>query len=312
MKGWPTEAEILWLRDLVRWSDDFEIRLAQLGGLANDPANVRGAEFKRRLGMVGECSKSLRHQVRTAPTSRLARTLDVLEEACEYYGRAADLLLQALRGRGGVREAEREADRGRRLLDRAYEMVPPGEAQALPVVGAKSSETKIDLPYGRVVGGLAKAEAEVRCWSEADWPRLIHEQRVVTGSTVTVNHLGFTGLGRERIHLAPRVCRELDRLAYDAEQPEGSEAKLRLAISVATLAHEAQHRAGIAKEDVAECYGMQTLRGVALSLGSDGRYADELATAYWNHYPERSSEYRSPQCRDGGELDLHPATSRWP
>jgi hypothetical protein len=101
-------------------------------------------------------------------------------------------------------------------------------------------------------------------------------------------------------------------LAYDRERPGDSEAKFRLAVGVATLAHEAQHRAGIFKEYVAECYGIQRLRGAALTLGVDAEYADELATAYWNHYPNEPPGYSSPECRDGAKLDLNPATSRWP
>ena len=197
-------------------------------------------------------------------------------------------------------------------MERAYDRLPPGETQALPVVEARSSESKIDALYGRAVGEIAKDRDEVRCWAEEDWPRLIHEERVVTGSSVTENVLGFTGIGSGRINMSPRACRELDRLAYDGEHPEGSDAKLRVALGVGTLAHEAQHSKGITEENVAECYGMQTLRAAALSLGADAGYADELAAAYWDDYPNRSAAYRSPHCRDGGKLDLHPATSRWP
>ena len=320
LRGWATEAELLWLRDLIRWSDQFEHALVRVGELANDPANVRSgdtgedvsAEFKSRVRQVRECSQGLRRQVGRAPTRRLARTLDILKEACEHYSRAAGLLLLAFRGGGGGAEAEREAERASRLLLRAYDILPPGGAQAVPVVGAKSSETKIDPLYGRVAGEIAKDQAEVRCWSEEDWPRLIQEARVVIGVDATEDTLGVTGVGNKRIHLSPVACRELDRLAYDGEQPGGSEAKLMVAVGVGTLAHEAQHRAGILKEDVAECYAIQSLRGAALSLGADAEYADELATALWDHYPNEPPGYSSPQCRDGGELDLHPETSRWP
>jgi hypothetical protein len=261
---------------------------------------------------VRECSEGLRREVGRPPTPRLARTLDVVEEACERYGRAANLLLEAGRGRGGGAKSAREAEEARQLMQRAYDMLPPGEAQAVPVVEGKSSETKIDPLYGRVAGEIAKDEAEVRCWSEQDWPRLIREEQAVTGIRVSADVLGLTGIASKRINLSPTACGELDKLAYDHEQPEAADAKLFLAYGVATLAHEAQHRAGIIKEDVAECYGLQRLRDAALSLGADATYADELATAYWGNYGHVSAEYTSPECRDGGELDLHPATSRWP
>jgi hypothetical protein len=316
LKGWATPVELVWLQDLARWSIGFDGALEQFAELAKDPSNLRGADVgvaEQRLRPVSECSEGLRREVRMAPTPRLARIHDLLGEACEHYGRAADLLLKALRGRGAGARFLLEAKKGQRLQQRALDMLPPGEAQAVPVVGGKSDDTKIDPLYGRVAGDLAdEDEAEVRCWSEQDWPRLIQEEQAVTGISVSTNVLGLTGIGSKRINLSPTACRELDRLAYDDEQPEESEARLRLAYGVATLAHEAQHRAGIVEENVAECYGLQRLRDAALSLGADPTYADELATVYWGDYGHVSAEYTSPECRDGGELDLHPATSRWP
>jgi hypothetical protein len=29
-------------------------------------------------------------------------------------------------------------------------------------------------------------------------------------------------------------------------------------------------------------------------------------------YPRLPQEYRSPECRNGGELDIHPESSVWP
>jgi hypothetical protein len=144
-----------------------------LASSQNDPANVRGAdagedvsgEFERRREAGETGWQALRRKARRAPTRRLARTLDILQESCEHYGRAADLLLQAWRGSGGGPKAEREAKRGRRLLLGALGMLPPGEAQALPVVEAKSSESNIDPLYGRIAGEIAKDQTEARCWS---------------------------------------------------------------------------------------------------------------------------------------------------
>jgi hypothetical protein len=320
------------LQDYFRWSVGFNGALEQFSELAKDPSNLRGAdvgEIKRRLRPMRECSEGIRREVRMAPTPRLARPLDLLEDACEHYARAASLLLKAMGGQGAGTRFLLEAKEGQRLEQRAHDMLPPGEAQAVPVVRGKSSDTRIDPLYGqvageiasdtrigplygRLAGEIARNNTEVRCWSREDWPRLMREEHAVAGISVPPDVRGLTGIGSKRINLSPTACRELDGLAYDDEQPGASAAKLLLAYGVAALAHEAQHRAGIVEEDVAECYGLQRLRDAALSLGADPPYADELATVYWGDYGHISPEYTSPECRDGGELDLHPTTSRWP
>jgi hypothetical protein len=71
--------------------------------------------------------------------------------------------------------------------------------------------------------------------------------------------------------------------------------------------------AGIRNEAKAECYGIQRTQTAAVWLGltpGDGGY---LARLYWRDwYPRAPMAYRSDECRDGGRLDLHPHSRRWP
>lgn len=80
------------------------------------------------------------------------------------------------------------------------------------------------------------------------------------------------------------------------------------------LAHEAEHLAGTQEEAVAECRGLQTLMFVALRLGADPSFAREMAAEAWRAYPELrgGTEFYSTDCRDGGPLDLNPASPVWP
>ena len=50
------------------------------------------------------------------------------------------------------------------------------------------------------------------------------------------------------------------------------------------------------------------------SLGSTGSAADQLRTLNFEFNREQRSgtEYDSPDCYDGGPLDLDPESSRWP
>ena len=79
------------------------------------------------------------------------------------------------------------------------------------------------------------------------------------------------------------------------------------------LAHEAQHLRGIDNEAKADCYGLQQMTAVARGLGVGDEAARSLAEYAWLYiYPRSRGEYRSADCRDGGELDLNPDSSIWP
>ncbi|MBI4172386.1 MAG: hypothetical protein HY511_06470 [Actinobacteria bacterium] len=95
-----------------------------------------------------------------------------------------------------------------------------------------------------------------------------------------------------------------------------------------TLAHEAIHLSGVVggrlssgvlvgdqqAEAKAECYGLQWLPYVAEQFGAAADDARAIAAyAYDVVHPRfKGTEYWSPECRDGGALDLRPSSSVWP
>ena len=88
---------------------------------------------------------------------------------------------------------------------------------------------------------------------------------------------------------------------------------LHAALGVHTLAHEAMHLRGWTSESVAECYGLQYTADMAVSLGATREQARRLAEFYWRVvYPDMPSEYTTPECVDGGRLDLHKDSDVWP
>jgi hypothetical protein len=55
------------------------------------------------------------------------------------------------------------------------------------------------------------------------------------------------------------------------------------------------------------------MRRLARLLGTSQSYADLLAHAFWTAlYGFNTPKYKSAECRDGGALDLHPASDVWP
>ena len=127
--------------------------------------------------------------------------------------------------------------------------------------------------------------------------------------------------GREAL-LAPLVCSTLHRLwtgrlpslaCTELGHGQCGVDVLELAWATSALAHESHHLGGVRNEAAAECYGLQSTALVARRLHAPSAYAQQLATyTFWNVRPPVDYGYFSPECRDGGTLDLHPASSIWP
>ena len=105
------------------------------------------------------------------------------------------------------------------------------------------------------------------------------------------------------------TCQALyDWMGSDKQDPSQMEV-----IAVHVLAHESEHLAGITSESVAECYSVQTTERAAELLGATPSQARKLALRYAIEvYPLMPDDYRSDECHDGGRLDLHPDSARWP
>jgi hypothetical protein len=86
-------------------------------------------------------------------------------------------------------------------------------------------------------------------------------------------------------------------------------------LALHTLAHETWHVRGISNEAATDCYAFQSVSTVARTLGTDPVDAQALAAYYASHFEairRPPPNYRSPECRDGGSLDLHPGSGLWP
>ena len=118
--------------------------------------------------------------------------------------------------------------------------------------------------------------------------------------------LGWVRGNRGIINLSYPACVHLDRIAYD----DARLTSLQVGAAVGTLAHEAMHVAGIHDEGVADCYAMQLTALTALRLGAQPDYAElmRVRNAEHNEKYRSGTEYDSPDCYDGGPLDLDPDT----
>jgi hypothetical protein len=324
-QGWATRAELAWLRPYGVWSKRVDQAARSLLSIREGAALVRGLEdeeadavarFDRLLAPLRSCGQDFAAHVPPPPTERIAEAAALVEAACGHWARVAEDAMTAVRNEGDSAQGQtgqalRRAASASMLVT---EKLPPGEAQRLPIRDAKGKRSRINGRYGQVAGTLVETNVEVRCWAARDWRRVLREASLVHATRLRPAELyGYVGLGSRRVNLSSEICAQLDRLAYDGVQPEAFHERLLMSVAVGALAHESYHRAGVAAEPAAECYGMQRLDEAARALGARPDYAAGLSRLAWETYDQLPRAYRSRECRDGGELDLDQASGApWP
>jgi hypothetical protein len=165
------------------------------------------------------------------------------------------------------------------------------------------------IPGERRSEAVARFSEEASLIAEKPVAIRCDEGRDYVGS---VQHAdGVAVVGGELALLTPEVCNDLYRLAFGHEA-DG----VRTGRALAVLAHEAWHLRGEADESTVECYALQSGVEIGQRLGlSEGR-ARQLMRQQWVENALRgvdTLEYRlTPECRDGGQLDLDRAESSFP
>jgi hypothetical protein len=122
---------------------------------------------------------------------------------------------------------------------------------------------------------------------------------------------GVAAVGGDLAYLTPERCLDLYRLAFEGES-RGSQTGRALAV----LGHETWHLRGVRDEGTTECYGLQSGVELGRRLGLSEDTARQLMRQQFAENAGRggaTAEYLvPPECRDGGSLDLDPASTRFP
>jgi hypothetical protein len=187
-------------------------------------------------------------------------------------------------------------------------------AQPLPRARFED-DSSVDPRISATASSLAGRPIEARCWSDADWRSVERAAILLANFSREWQLAGIAAPDRSTIHLAPIVCYPLTAFAYTPFSPRANERGIReLARAVVVLAHEVRHvRHPLASESVVECYALQDIRRLVRESGRTSAYARELADFAWlSDYPDQHVTYRSPDCRNGGRLDLRPRDRFWP
>jgi hypothetical protein len=197
---------------------------------------------------------------------------------------------------------------------------PPllGRLEGVLVVAALAFVLFVVVPRGGWDGLDQDEQARTEALLSAEAGRIAGHEAVVhcdaRGEAVgIVQHAdGIAEVGGRNAYLTPEICFRLYRLAF--EDDEGAFSQTARAIAV--LAHEAWHLRGETDEGVTNCYAFQS--GVALGrrLGlSEGAARRMMRQQLADNatFARGAPEYLVPgECRDGGRLDLNPASNRFP
>jgi len=122
---------------------------------------------------------------------------------------------------------------------------------------------------------------------------------------------GVAQVGGDVAYLTPARCYDLYRQAFEGGGPFSQTAR-----AVAVLAHESWHLKGERDEGRTECFALQSGVDLARRLGASDDTARRMMRQQLAENALRATgdaEYLvPPECRDGGELDLNPGSSRFP
>jgi hypothetical protein len=312
-RKFASRADLEWAAAWMRWHRTFE-------PLYHEAESILTRASRREAATPGKKDyETLQRVVRAwiscaqkavargaPPSKRLEELASDTAELCERAGRAG----ARLQAEGFESGFPPEAQLGWRPLNAAVEEAwswMPGLEFGVPLAEGPSRRTRTQIRYTFAASRLVGEQTAATCFSRSGWRR----KRAEVNAPRTV--AGFVEAHGAAANLAPVVCEWLDRVVYRGAQPEQLSVKANAAQALLVLSHEAQHATGIRSEAKAECYGMQAMGRLGRLLRVNGAYADELADFFWTYmYPYDRAPYKSPECRSGGKLDLHPRSSAWP
>jgi hypothetical protein len=229
--------------------------------------------------LVRECRKRL-NELGDAPTKRLRPVAERSAVACTL-----------LSAKGSYRRA---LD----VVGDADDLVWPLflDSQDLLLTDRVTNLSRADLRLSALASVRADKPVEVRCWSTADWRRVVGEDNAWTNDDNDPQELyGQQDEDASRIHMRLSQCNRLVRLRRADVLSARHVDQLELSDSLDTFTHEIQHFVHPdADEAEVECAAMPTVERIAMRLGASPDEAVLLARLQKTEvYPNLPDEYRA-------------------
>lgn len=167
--------------------------------------------------------------------------------------------------------------------------------------------------FSELAAPIAGLDAKVYCWRPLGWAPFAQQLAIVRGND-EISLKAFADTAEKRIDLEPEVCAVLGRYLRRIRPLELSYENFALAEALVVLSHEAERlKAPAASEAELECYAVQHVRPFMRAAGWGPGLQEEIALHAWDlGYTQLPPHYRTPQCRNRGPLDRHPASNAWP
>jgi len=286
-------------------------------------------KVKAALARVKAAAKPLREFGKAHPETYLPQALyDQWVGLRDAYQSAFDTYRERLRSaRPFTRRLRATAREARALwkdeiqVVKSYDRTLEGCLGPRPLLArAEAGRIKqLEAFLSDVSADVAGRPVTLHCETASEW------RATEDASKVEGHLLGYVFEGGRAVHLAPSLCYALHRLRYlhphpdlsclersvDAKEPLCSPRASELIRSAVTLAHEAYHVGGELNEKRAQCWGLQGAAHVAQRLGIAPSVSDQMAWYAWK-FSEAPKSYDSPECREGGKLDLDPDSPTFP
>lgn len=175
-------------------------------------------------------------------------------------------------------------------------LVRPQGWDAVPA----AKQARAERAFSRAAGTIAGKAVSIRCDTDYEATGFTHDAA------------GVAVVGGTEALIDPDVCVDLARLALDAHVVS----RARTSHALVVLAHEAWHLRGESSERSTECYALQS----GVTLGIRFGLSEQRARDFMRYrLTLNASDYRldpayvvGNECRDGGTLDLHPRSGRFP
>jgi hypothetical protein len=242
------------------------------------------AIYDRELGPSGgprlvEACRERGEELGDAPTERLQPAADHAAGACPF-----------LAERGMQRRA---LD----LVDEADDLIRPYLLKVRPMSleSGLTDESRADVDLSGWVSRELGRPAEVRCWDEEDWKRVVEEDNAWTDSHDDPETLyGWAEYSTDRIHMRLEQCNHVAEFRAGDEGSGSREHELDVADALGTLFHEKEHLVDPdADEAAVECDVLYFFDLYGVRLGGDRNRSEKLARLYRTEvHPEQPEEYQ--------------------
>ena len=175
-------------------------------------------------------------------------------------------------------------------------LLPEGGWRGLDSADQRKTEARLSAEAARIAGH----DARIRCDGQGEAVGIVQHAD------------GVAEVGGTNAFLTPEICYRLYRLAFKGDEGAFSQT----ARAIAVLAHEAWHLRGEDDEGVTNCYAFQSGVELGVRLGLSPGTAARMMRQQLAENPIQAKSAPAylvpPECRNGGELDLSPGTSRFP